>query len=106
MPVPKPYPYTSPANPTNLRAPGVAILIRYGAKLSPPKPDEGLPGIRCTQYYGRPDVVLVEAIGYAPADGNDAICEAAKACLDSGLNVSFAGEGASLYPARLVSRAG
>jgi len=108
MPVPKIDSPTVISTPTTLRGPGVAILVRYGAQLSPPKPDEALPGIRCTQYKGKADTVLMEAIGYSetPAghEGHTAIARAAQACIDAGLVVSFADTRDSVYPCRIVRR--
>lgn len=88
-----------------LKPAGVAMLLFRAERLSPPRPSTKSPGIVCTAYQGKDDVVLVEAKGYTPLEGNTAICTAAQALIDSGLVVSFPGHGVD-GPARLVRRAG
>jgi len=102
---------TSVERPTRVRIglppAGIALLIFTGTKheVSIPNPDEARPGVRPSQYKGSPDAVLIEAIGYEPdSEGHTAIARAAQACIDAGLEVSFAKPDDSRYPARVVRR--
>lgn len=88
---------------TALKPAGVAMLLFLHERLSPPRPSTGKPGIVCTAYQGRDDVVLMQARGYTPLDGNAAICAATQVCIDTGFVVSFAPHDVE-GPARLVRR--
>jgi len=103
MPVPTVQTKVPTAPSSHLPPAGVAMMLFLHERLSPPRPSTGKPGIVCTAYQGRPDVVLMQARGYSPLDGNTAICTAAQACIDNGFVVSFAGNGVE-GPARLVRR--
>jgi hypothetical protein len=88
---------------------GVAVLLVYGAEIKvargPRFPgDPGQPGIRVTAGYAD-GTVLLEAVGFPHlGESVPAIQEADQACVDAGLDVSFAPRGRSRYPARIVSR--
>lgn len=69
---------------TKLTAPGVSMLLVYGAKLLPPR--DGKPGIRVTvQTDGS---CLLETVGYpCPTAAAQAIEAARQTCLDCELEV-------------------
>lgn len=69
---------------TKLTAPGVSMLLVYGAKLLPPR--DGKPGIRVT--VSTDGSCLLETVGYpCPTTAGEAIEAARQTCLDSDLDV-------------------
>lgn len=81
---------------------GVRILLVYGAKLRISR--DGRQGIRVSAGYHDGSVML-EAVGFnTGGQATAAICEAAQACLDAGLGVSFAPHRMSNFPARIIRR--
>jgi hypothetical protein len=70
----------------NLTPTGVSVLLVYGAKIFPPKPHKGYPGIRPI-VHANGDVVLYP-IGYGSQHAAAvAVGEAADVCHAAGLEV-------------------
>lgn len=90
--------------PGALTAPGVEVLLVYGAKIKPAR--DGRPGIRVTA--GHPDNgVLIEAVGFSPAWSGAALValdEAVRACKDAGLVIQMPHHSRSGNPARVIRR--
>ena len=90
--------------PGALTAPGLNVLLVFGAKIKPARSDR--PGIRVTA--GHPDAgVTIEAVGFSPAWSGAALValdEAVRACRDAGLVVQMPPQGRSRLPARVIRR--
>jgi hypothetical protein len=91
---------------TTLHPAGVALLLFTADRtLTVPNVEQDRPGIRCTAYRGRDDVVLMEAVGWScTTTATDAITRAAQIVRDVGFVVSFPAIELAPHQARLVSR--
>jgi hypothetical protein len=96
------HPPIGAAGPGPLTAPGMHVLLVYGARIRIAHGDK--PGIRVTAGYSDGSVLL-EAVGFATGgEAQVAIEEAARACKDADMIVQAVPYRLSNFPARRVRR--